>query len=706
MTGALGVLYRRRRLAGIAAALPILAALPPVTVQADNAAYDRYLAMELAIGGDYYQPVAGQSLNSATLAWQESYVLKSYYRMYELTSSTAWLDKIVTHFDSIMGNARTIDGSAYTGWDTSNYPMNQLLPHAAPSPNDGFETAAAGDSTLPSGWTRFQSTSSTAYRSSASGDYDVGSWGVVLKTNGTSWQKLYRPLLAYEPSKRHTLRFVAKTNGGPGGGQAYIWDATTSTVIAAKTFTDTGWTWNEVEFVTPVAGHTLQVWLTHDRYNVTGLTAYFDEVRVALRARYLVHEGRVLDSIARFVQRVRATPSLQAAYGAKATTYLNFIESNIIPYWDSQVSCWRTFTTSVGNSGTYVWPNNTASDSPTCVHPHNQYLAFGKMLIPLWQTTGNSAYSDKILRMARYFKSVLRANATVPTAYVWDYVNPVTGIGSNCGTPFIEDVGYASDDLGFVAALWKAQISLSPFDGSSIDKFVSTLRDVMWNRSLTNPLVNHKVDHSGDDDTYTPLNWAELPDSDSTIWTVIATLVNGKPDNASTLLEALTTVMWWDPERVPNWNFESPASTDVTLPSRWTRWQSTSATAYLDTAHTYTGRTGLTIKTNGSTWQRVMQTLSNWIPGRSYTLTFYADTNGSTAGGTAFVSNKTTGLILGIVSFAPPSTSGWLPYSVTFTAPTNGSNVLELWLGHQHYSPSGGEVYFDNVRLKHTGDPI
>jgi hypothetical protein len=65
-----------------------------------NTWFDRYVAMEAAIGDDF----AG-SHDSAVLGWDESYVLNSYLDVYALTRDTGWLDRLVAQVDQVIANA-------------------------------------------------------------------------------------------------------------------------------------------------------------------------------------------------------------------------------------------------------------------------------------------------------------------------------------------------------------------------------------------------------------------------------------------------------------------------------------------------------------------------------------------------------------------------------------------------------------------------
>lgn len=196
----------------------------PSAFASQNIWYDKYVALDNNIGGNFYT-----NENSNALAWDESYVLRSYLELHDMTGSTSWLNKLTSHVDGMIANASDHDGDGYLGWDTYVYTPVEL-------DNTGFETANATDSTLPDQWIRFQSNSSTAYRSNTSSDKYNGSWGLVLNTNGTSWQSLYQNMNAYEPNTKYVLRFYAKTNGYAAQGKSYVRDLTTNTVLNSVVF--------------------------------------------------------------------------------------------------------------------------------------------------------------------------------------------------------------------------------------------------------------------------------------------------------------------------------------------------------------------------------------------------------------------------------------------------------------------------------------
>jgi hypothetical protein len=659
----------------------MLFTVPLSASASNNTWYDKYVALENSIGGSYYT-----NGDSGNLAWSESYVMRSYLTMYELTQDTSWLNKFTTHSDTVIANASDSDADGYLGWDTYTYSPVEVG-------NYTFETGNTTDSTLPDQWTRFQSTSSTAYRSNAAGDYFNGSWGTVLKTNGTSWQKMYQPMAHYEPNSKYVLRIYAKTNGSLAKGKAYVHDRTTGTILGSILVDNTSWGFYQVEFTSPtVAGHNLEVWLGHENYNVTGGVAYFDDVKVSGRFPYTVHDGMIGLPMAEFVRLVNKTPSLQTAYLTKSNTYQNFLQNNIVPRWESSSyigNTWKTISTSTG-----IYTESPKLDTLTVGGkgtnlPYNQSIAFGHMLKVLYEVNGNTAYLDKATKMSQYFKNNLAANGT---AYTWNYMDSGT-------TP--EDTAHGHVDMALAMEMYRSGLM---YTGTDMEKFTDTLTQYMWNQSLSAPTLARYVSGLSPSQTQyskVMMNWIELAQFDKVVWSIAAEQFrNYTPTSVGDLL-VLAHIMKWDPRKLVNQGFELKSSSDSTLPARWVRVGSTSSTAYLDSLNKYTGSYGVTIKANGTSWQYLTQTWEDWTPSTSYTLTFYGNTDGSAAGGRVIVKNETTGASLANLTFSDTS---WTSKSVTFTAPTSSTDVVKVYLGNTLYSTTNGKAYFDNVKIKATAD--
>src|SRR4051812_25712510 len=76
--------------------LLISLALAPASAATGNPWYDTFLTYDNASGTEYTY-----STDAAFLAWQESFMQRSYLTLYETTGDTAWLTKFVTHANTV-----------------------------------------------------------------------------------------------------------------------------------------------------------------------------------------------------------------------------------------------------------------------------------------------------------------------------------------------------------------------------------------------------------------------------------------------------------------------------------------------------------------------------------------------------------------------------------------------------------------------------
>ncbi|MFK7695014.1 hypothetical protein [Paenibacillus sp. HJGM_3] len=671
-----------------AIAIFMLVAAATPAMASNNPWYDKFISWE-SVNATKIDDIKTNPY-SENLGWWEGYVLKSYMNMYDLTHDTSWLDKIVDHTDSVISTATDIDGDGYLGWGTGAYAGVQLVT------NGGFETAASGDQLLPAGWTRFQSTSATAYRGSGSAAYS-GTYGIALKTNPSAgWQKMTQTLPTYVPNAPYTFIFAGRTNGSAAKGKAIVYNATTGTVLASAVVDNTTFQVFTLRFKAPsVAGQTLQVHFQHNDYTVADGWAYFDAASVAPYYPYMVHESNLMVPVAQFIRTVKQTPSLQAAYLSKANTYQSFIENEIVPKWESSSFIGNTWVNVGTTEGYYKEPPNFDS-LPGNVNPlpYNMMLSMSDLLLTMYDVNANASYLDKSKRMNTYWKNNLFLQNS-NSAYNWYY--------AEWPSPGIEDTSHG--DLDVVSALGMFNHGLV-FGGTDMDKFTSTFVDVMWNGSTSSSLVDDKVDGlSGNyGDTKMIFGFVNLAQFNNNAWVAAARQYNGYNMGSSSVhaVEALTLteIMKWDPVKLVNQGFELDSSADSTLPSRWTRVGSTSATAYQDSANKSTGAYGMTLVSNGSTPQTVYQRWEEEVASATYVVTFDGKTDGSGAGGKVWVYDETTGTTLGSVTFTSTS---WQPYTFTFTAPSVTNHVLKVYLGHNNIAVNG-KTYFDNVVVKRQGD--
>jgi hypothetical protein len=643
------------------------------TAQASgNTWYDRYVAMDAAIGDDF----AG-SHDGAVLGWDESYVLSSYLEVYTLTRDTGWLDRLVDQVDQVIANADDVDRDGYLGWSTSRYSVRELL-------NTGFEAAAAGDSTMAANWVRWQTGTTNARRTT---DRVSGAYGFQVDSDGRLWRKAYQQLQTYEPNTVYDLTFSGRTNGSAAGGNVSLLDKTTNVVLCSEAFTNTTWTSFSVPCRTPaVAGHALQVWLGHNDYRVAGGRASFDNVSISGRFPYMVHDGMLGTAIAQFVRFAHRTPSLPALYRQKAASYRAFLETEVVPRWESSSYIGNTWSAS---AGTYLQSPKFDAFShsrPANGHlPYNQALAYAHMLLVLHQVNGNATHLDRARRVGASFKSGLRLRGD---AYVWPY---------SSFSATMEDASHANIDIGAARELYQHGLV---FTATDMQRFANTLTQIMWNGSLSAPSVSRFVDGTGDTSLSIYLvEWTEFAQWAKSTFTIVAEQYRNRTASSSYTLLALARIMKWDRSKLVNQGFELVTSFDATQPAQWNRDGSTASTAFVDGANAFEGRYGLTIRSVAGAAPQVYQTWEGWQPATPYTLSFTGRTSGA-AGGRIWVRNEATGAVLTSVPF---TNTEWLTVSVDLVAPVTGTDVVRVYIGLADPSATG-TAHVDAVKLRSTGD--
>ncbi|MFE3449751.1 hypothetical protein ACFXJ8_12540 [Nonomuraea sp. NPDC059194] len=482
------------------ASLPVTAA----PAAAESGWLTKYRALEAQIGHTAYN-----NPDSANLAWGESYIMRSYLDVYAATGDTAWLDKLVTHADTVIADADDIDGDGFLGWSTGRYSPPELA-------NSSFETAASGDTTLPASWTRFQDTGSHIYRTTdvPSG---TGSRSVRVVSDQTKWKKLRQKIgSSYAGGTKHLLRAWGKRTGSVVG-RVVLRDG--STTLCMLEFASTAWQFKETTCDVP-AGRAPEVWLEHASYTVSG-SAYFDDVRLSGIFPYIVHDGMIGIPIAEFVRLVAKTPAL-AGYNAKAATYRAFLENELVPRWEHSAYLGNTW-----NGTSYQQPPDVDTFSHTRAYddlPFNMSLAFANLLNVLHEVNGDPAYLDRATRIAQWTKSHLTSSSG---AYVWKYATYASQK---------EDLSHGNVDL---SAIVENHRRGQVFTAADMTAFTKTFKDNMWNGSTSAPVFSLYVDGTGvaNGVDYFLHSWLELAEFDRQVYTLAATkYANFTPTNASHLI--------------------------------------------------------------------------------------------------------------------------------------------------------------------------
>jgi len=504
----------------------IIASVSSVT---GNLWYDKFETYEASAGGAYYN-----STDAGTLGWAESYMLRSYVTMYEVTKNTAWLDKLVTHADAIIGNATDKGADGYLDWATTSY--------------------------------------------------------------------------------------------GDGGSYPY-----------------------------------------------------------------LVFDGLISLPIAQFIRLVNQNSTTLSAYSSKATTYKNFIETEIVPKWVSSSSyvgnCWVQLSTSTG----YFKEPATFNSLPDAVFnplPYNMMAPYAEMLWTMYDVNGNTGYRDKANQIVQYYKNGLTVNGT---GYKWWYCN--------IASPHIEDTSHGNLDVEMAIESFNRGGTIS---GTFIQGLSNTLTSNMWNQSTSAPKVKDKVDGTGTTYNQTLLltGWVRMTQFNAVAWTIAAeqfrTIAPSSFNHAFTMAQIIA----WDPVKVQNQGFEYKFFSDLTLPARWTRLGSPSGSIVRYTSDKYSGEAcaAITSTTGDGIWQGLYQDWKQWEPNTTYVVSLNVKTSG-TSGARIFMYNTTTGTVLGTVNdYASPS---WSTQTFTFTTPAAGP-ALRIYLENRDLSIAG-TAYFDNVVIKKSG---
>jgi len=656
----------------------------------DNPWFEKFTTYDAAHGDDY----AGNA-DAAFIAWQESFMLRSYLNLYAATKDTYWLTRFTGHATSVFGSLHNWDGDAYRDWTTARY--------APPIVANGlFATGATGDSLLPDGWTRDgTTTSTTAFRTNAAGEYisscNSNTWGFKLVTNGVAQQRLMQAL-TYEPGARYQLSIYAKNGGSTVHGRAFVYDHTAGALLASVEVASTGWKNYTADFTMPASGHVVKVWLAHYANTPASEWTVFDNVRVAPYYAYHVLDGMIGIPLANFVRLVHSTPALQAAFGGAADDYQEFLDDELIPKWQDSAGFYgNTWVAASATEGYYQEPvtrdtfENGASFSPL---PYNQTFALLEVQNILYDVNANAAYLDRAEKGARHFANRL-AVPPGETGYIW-YYSALTGAK-------MEDTSHSNVDMEFITEMHRTG---GVFVDSDMDRFTATLLDFMWNGSLTAPELSNHVDGSAgsycDPNQFSDLmhGWVPYAQFDPLVWPIAAKQYAGAiPDHTGAL--TVSQLILWDPVKLVNQGFELPASGDPQLPARWTRLLSSSGTAYRDGANHASGDWGLTLVSNGTSWQKLSQPWTEYVTGASYTVTFDGKVDTAGANGRVWIYNKTTATTVAAYNFS--NTAGWQTHSFTFTAPGTTQD-LEIQLGHQTYTVSGGHASFDNVSIRRSTD--
>jgi len=605
--------------------------------------------------------------------------------------NTAWQDLKFVFF-APAATGRTVKIKLFhTAWNVDNFSAHF----------DNIKSYRLDGNLLPEYWTRWQSTASTAYMDFTAANTTEGKAGFTIATNpGYGWQALesaLKNLLVndnqnYEPGITYKVSFSARTSTASLGWQLLVKDFTSGQTLLSKTGTNTAWSSFNGTFIAPaVAGHDVRVRLYHTAWMVAG-SAYFDDIKVTQYAEYAAHDGMVGMAMAKFIMMVYKGQA-PASYTASADTFWGILENHLIPKWD------YLLTQIDSSKSVYLMPDNGAFAYPNSSLPHNQYLALTSTYAFLARAIDGQSKADYTAlagKLAGTFASKLRTVSD--DAYEWNYWDDLLPADYADAWIVIEDSSHANVDI--LSAIYCRQAGIVMTD-ADLNRFTNTFIHKMWNGSTTNPCFGTTINTNGTNtiSQYTSYGWIQLGAFDRQIYDLIRTMHDLIWSDSANMTWRRMLVISEIIKGVLIFNepFETPNSQDNTLPDGWTRWQSNSSTAYLDSANEFEGANSLTVKTNGTSWQIIQKPIA-YVPGATYQVRLMGKVAGNpAAGGKALVYDLTAASNVASAVF---TNTAWNQTVFTFTAPAVSGHDVRLRLYTSIYNVTDGIVHFDNVEIR------
>lgn len=213
-----------------------------------------------------------RATTSGGLGWGQAGFLRNYMRCFRVTRDPYWLDKIVDHFDRMIGNLRENE-RGFLAWDDPAYSVNVIT--AEP-------VGEVGEATIEPAEQR-------------------------------PWRRRDVPDVSghdYELSFPEADRFVLR-------------DITADEQIAAGEYD------GEELALTQIEPATLTV-----KGQVAPGATFLIRTIAPERCEYQVHDGEITYPIAQFIEEVLTAPELEADYGEKAREYLALLDRHFLHKWE------------------------------------------------------------------------------------------------------------------------------------------------------------------------------------------------------------------------------------------------------------------------------------------------------------------------------------------------------------------------------------
>ena len=198
---------------------------------------------------------------------------------------------------------------------------------------------------------------------------------------------------------------------------------------------------------------------------------------------YMVHDGHFCAPIAEYIATVFARDSLWGEFGEQARAHVLFLQRDVAAKW---LRLWERRLPVEPE-----WGLTCRTWSGLKHIPHNQYAAFGTMLLFLDDVVRSPKYESQRLprsefdyrqyavEMGEHFKRHLRIEPC--DAYSWAY-HAHEGY---------EDISHSNIEVEFAYELHRRELV---FDDVDARRFGRTLTDILWNGDPNHPLLAKHLD--------------------------------------------------------------------------------------------------------------------------------------------------------------------------------------------------------------------
>jgi len=239
---------------------------------------------------------------------------------------------------------------------------------------------------------------------------------------------------------------------------------------------------------------------------------------------YIVHQGQFLYPIARFCELALTRRPLRR-YGPRAHTYVDLVYELARNAESDWLDMGR-------GAGAYRFCTSPSQRFPNRILPHNQYLSMARAYAVLTAVSRRALFRERAEGMGKWFRRNLRR---VDAAYQWHYWDWVEA--GEAGHSAVEDTSHGNIDICFAVEACRRGLGFRPAD---LKRFAAALLQRMWNGSMTEPVIAHRVDGTPGDAR--PLrNWIDLCQWEPAVWDVLWALyerLDRPPAEAPTMLRA------------------------------------------------------------------------------------------------------------------------------------------------------------------------